>query len=209
MTLRRLVQFAREAVLFELALYRSLFRWVARRPDVPGGATPIGYAQLAAPLMWVWIFASGSEAVAVELLLRNLDAGWAEAIRLPVLVIGIWGFLWMLGLLAAYRVRPHLLTDDRLRIRNAARTWVEVPLHAVASTTLIQHDLPGTIRSMHHEDGLLLVGVSSLTNLELILTESTVLATSKGELTAHRVGLWVDEPRVVAAQLKDLVAARS
>ena len=206
MNARRLLALAREAVLLELALYRSLARWATRRRAVPRGATPIGYAQLVGPMLWLWIFGSATEVVVVEVVLQNIEAGWARAVRLPLLVIGIWGVLWMLGMLAAYRVRPHLLTSDRLQIRNSARTWVDVPLDAVATTHITEHELPGVIRAVHHEDGLLLVGVSSRTNVELTLTGPTVLSTSMGELTADRVGLWVDEPRDVAAQISTLVA---
>lgn len=207
MTLKGLLALAWEALLLELALYRSLARWLTRRPDVPLGATPIGYSQLVGPMLGLWIFGSATEVVVVELVLRNLEAGWAQTIRLPLLVIGIWGVLWMLGMLAAYRVRPHLLTDDLLRIRNSARTWVIVPLDSVASLHTTEHELPGVIKAMHHEDGLLLVGVSSRTNLELKLTGPTVLATSKGEITADRIGLWVDEPRAVTGQLKTRISA--
>jgi hypothetical protein len=192
----------------ELALYRSLVRWVVRRPDVPTGATPIGYARLVAPMLWLWIFGSATEVVVVEVVLQQVEAGWAEAIRMPLLVVGIWGVLWMLGMLAAYRVRPHVLTDDGLRVRNGARTWVDVPLEGVAATRIVEHDLPGVVRAVHHADGLLLVGVSSRTNVELQLTGPTDLTTSKGEMTADRVGLWVDEPRAVAAQIKALVETR-
>ena len=209
MSLRGLPALAWEAFLLELAFYRSLGRWIARRPDVPAHATAIGYAQLVGPMLWLWIFGSATEVVVVEVVLRAVDARWSEAVRLPLLVVGVWGVLWMLGLMAAYRVRPHLLTQDRLRIRNSARTWVDVPLDAVASTHTTEHELPGVIRAVHHKDGLLLVGVSSRTNLELALTGPTVLRTSKGEMTADRVGLWVDEPRLVAGQLRAMGAARS
>ena len=208
MTLRRLPELAWEAVLLELALYRSLVRWCARRPDVPAGATPVGHAQLVGPMLWLWIFGSATEVVVVEVVLRQVQTGWAEVVQLPLLVMGIWGLVWMLGLMAAYRVRPHLLTADRLRIRNGARTWVDVPLEAAAITHTVEHELPGTIRSVHHQDGLLLVGVSSRTNLQLVLSEPTVLRTSKGEVTADRVGLWVDEPRAVAETLRTMTATR-
>ncbi len=194
----------RDAILLELALYRSLARWIARRPDVPAGAIPIGYAQLVGPMLWLWIFGSATEAVVVEVVLRQVEAGWAEAIRLPVLVVSIWGVLWMLGLMAAYRVRPHLLTDERLRVRNSARTWVDVPLAAIAGTHATEHDLPGIVKAVHQDGGLLLVGVGSRTNLELRLTGSTVLRTSKGDLTADHVGIWVDDPRAVATRLRAL-----
>lgn len=208
MNLRRLPALAREALLLELALYRSLARWIARRPDVPAGATPIGYAQLVGPMLWLWIFGSATEVVVAEVVMQQVETGWAEPLRMPLLAIGIWGVLWMLGMMAAYRVRPHLLTDDRLRIRNSARTWVDLPLGAIAATRAIEHQLPGIAKAVHHEEGLLLVGVSSRTNLELVLTSSTVLRTSKGEMTADRVGLWADEPHGVARKLRTLVATR-
>jgi hypothetical protein len=208
MTLRRLPALAWEAVLLELALYRSLARWVARRPDVPAGATPIGYARLVGPMLWLWIFGSAIEVVVVEVVLRQVEAGWAEFVQVPLLVLGIWGLVWMLGLMAAYRVRPHLLSADRLRIRNGARTWVDVSLEAVVIAQAVEHELPGTIRSVHHQDGVLLVGVSSRTNLLLVLSGPTVLRTSKGESIADRVGLWVDEPRAVAETLRASSATR-
>lgn len=201
MTLHRMADLAREAVLLELALYRSLVRWVARRPDVPLGAEAVGYAQLVGPVLWLWIFGSATEVVVVEVVLRQIDAGWAQALRLPLLVVGVWGVLWMLGMLASFRVRPHLLTGDRLLVRNGARTWVAVPLVCVASTRSVEHELPGVIKSLHHEDGLLLVGVSSRTNLELALREPVLIETSSGPITADRIGLWVDEPHSVAGRL--------
>lgn len=197
-----------EAVALELALYRSLARWIARRPDVPAGATPVAYAQLVGPMMWLWILGSATEVVVVEVVLQTIEADWAEAIRLPLAVLGIWGVLWMLGMLAAYRVRPHLITSDELRIRSGARTWVEVPLDALASVRTTEHELPGVIKAMHHEDRLLLVGVSSRTNVELALTHPTVLRSSKGEMIADKVGLWVDEPREVTGRLSRQRAIR-
>ncbi|MFI5428735.1 hypothetical protein [Aeromicrobium sp. UC242_57] len=190
------------AVRLELALYRSIGRWLARRPDVPDGATPIGYAQLVAPMLWLWIFGSATEAIVVEVLLRHFDAPWAEAIRLPLLVVGIWGVLWMIGMMAAYRVRPHLLSEANLRIRNSARTWVDVPLNRIASVHTVEHELPGIIKAVHQDDKLLLVGVSARTNLELRLDGIADLRTSGGDVAASRVGLWVDEPRSVRTLLQ-------
>lgn len=200
--LRRLPGLLREALLLELALYRSLGRWVGRRPDVPHGATPIGYSRLVAPMLWLWIYGSTVEVIVVEVVLRHVDQPWVAAIRVPLLVLGIWGVLWMLGMLASLRMRPHLLTDTELRARSGARTWLTVPLEAVAATRRVEHELPGVIRSLHVDDELALVGVGSRTNLELVLAGPTTVSTSKGEVTVSRVGLWVDEPRDIAAQLR-------
>lgn len=203
--LRRLPGLLRDALLYELSLYRSLARWLARRPDVPHGATPIGYSRLVAPMLWLWIFGSSVEVVVVEVVLRHVDQPWAAAARAPLLVLGMWGVVWMLGMLASYRVRPHLLTDTELQARSGARTWLVVPLDAVGSTRAVEHEVPGVIRSLHVEGDLALVGAGSGTNLEMMLTRPTTVSTSKGEATVTRVGIWVDDPRDVAAQLRPML----
>lgn len=205
MTLRQVLAFGREALLLELAVYRALARMLARRPDVPPGAEPIGYGQLVTPVLWLWIFGSAVEVVVLEVVLRQIEAGWAEAVRLPALMIGVWGLLWMLGLLAAHRVRPHLLTEDRLMVRAGLRVWVEVPLAAVVAVRVLEQELPSTIWSLHLADELVLVGVSGRCNLELELTVPTALASSKGELVAARLGLWVDDARAAKALLADRI----
>ncbi len=200
--LRRLPGLLRDAVLYELSLYRSLVRWLVRRPDVPRAAKPIGYSRLVAPMLWLWIFGSTVEVIVVEVVLRHLDQPWAYAARGPMLVLGIWGVVWMLGMLASYRVRPHLLTDTELRVRSGARTWLVLPLDAVEATRPVEHDVPGVIRSLHVEGELALVGAGGRTNLDIMLTRPTTVSTSKGEVTVTRVGIWVDEPREIAAQLR-------
>lgn len=185
----------KDFVLGEVAIWRMLGRWITRRPDVPNTATAVGYSQMVAPVMWVWIIASGGEAIAMELILRSIDTGWAHVVRVPLLVVGIWGTLWMLGLMASFRVRPHLILEDRLRIRSGPRKWIDVPHAAIKSFRATEHDFSGMTKTFHEEDGLLLVGVGRRTNVELVLTEPTTLATHDGDRIADRVGLWVDEPR--------------
>jgi hypothetical protein len=49
----------RKAVAFEVLMWRSLYRWVFRRPLTrePGAAT-FGYATATAPIMWTFIVPS-------------------------------------------------------------------------------------------------------------------------------------------------------
>ena len=195
--MRRALALAWEAVLFEVALYRSLARWVARRPDVPAGTTPIGYGQLAGPMMWLWIFGSAVEVVVLDVVLHR----WLPAARLPFLVLGVWGVVWMLGLLASMRVRQHLLDDTHLVVRSGARTRVVVPLEALAGVRSATHEVPGLVRTLQELDGLLLVGMGE-TNLELALTGPTTLETARGPTTDERDGLYVDNPRQVATLLR-------
>jgi hypothetical protein len=153
-------------------------------------------------MLWLWIFGSTVEVIVVEVVLRHLDQPWAAASRVPLLVLGVWGVVWMLGMLASYRVRPHLLTDTELRVRNGTWTWLSVPLEAVDSTRTAPHEVPGVIRSLHVDGHLALVGAGSRTNLEMLLARPTTVSTSKGEVTVSRIGIWVDEPHKVATQIR-------
>jgi hypothetical protein len=202
--LRRARRLAWAALRLEVTLYLALLRWIVRRPDVPTGTTPIGYSRLVAPMLWLWIFGSVTEVVVLDVLLSR----WWTPLRVPLLGIGIWGLVWMLGMMAAYRTRPHLLGEASLQVRDGIHARVDVPLERIASVRSVDHELPGLLRSVHveGEDGeaVLLIGVSSRTNVELVLTGPTTLATPHGPTTVGRVGLWVDEPREVA----DLIRRR-
>lgn len=203
---RRARRFAWAALRLELTLYLALGRWIARRPDVPAGTTPIGYSRLVAPMLWLWILGSATEVVVLDVLLSR----WWTPLRIPLLVVGVWGVVWMLGMLAAYRTRPHLLGKDSFQVRDGIHARVDVPLARIASVRSADHDLPGLMRSVHVEgegdDAILLVGVGSRTNLELVLTGPTTVATPQGPTTVGRVGLWVDEPREIAAVLRQAIA---
>jgi hypothetical protein len=141
--MRRVWDLAVEVVRLEVALYACLWRWITRRPDVPAGARPIPYAQLSAPMVWLFVFGSGIEVIVIEVILRSLDQAWADAIRLPVLILGIWGVIWMIGLAAAYRTRPHLLTSEALYARSFALTDVAVPLSAIKKVSAVEQEVEG------------------------------------------------------------------
>lgn len=199
---RRVLRWAWVALKLEVTLYAALGRWVTRRRDVPDGTVPLGYSRLVAPMLWLWIFGSAVEVVVLDVLLTR----WWTPLRIPVLVLGVWGLVWMLGMLSAYRTRPHLLGEDVLQVRDGIHARIDVRLDRIDSVRTVDHELPGLLRSVHVEgeepDAILLVGVGSRTNLELVLAGPTVLETPHGPSTVSRVGLWVDEPREVAEVLR-------
>ena len=183
----------------ELRLYAALLRWCLRRKDVPGDAQPWSYAALAAPVLWLWIFGS-----AVETVVFHLVIPW-EPVRLVVDVVSIWGLVWMLGTLAAYRIRPHLLLPGELRVRSSVNHDVPVPLDAVVSAAVRETELPSSVRSLQIDAvegvGRVSVGVSGRTNVVLTLRQGTALRTAKGEVAAETMRLWVDDPRALVAEL--------
>jgi hypothetical protein len=191
---------ARHAVVFELNIYKSLLRWLLRRPSIPAGFEPVGYAQLATPMMGLWIFGS-----ALELPLVHVLVPW-YGLRISLLVIGVWGLLWMLGALAGLRCYPHLLGHDTLRIRNGATHDIAIPWQAIAQVTTQDRSLPSSmwvLQPQQTDQGTHLnVAVSGRVNVHLTLRHQLRLRTKKGDMPVTGISLWVDEPRAVATRIR-------
>ena len=151
------------ALVVEVAMYRNLIRWAFRRPAVPSGAEPVGYARSVTPVMGLWIFASAAELPLVHVLIP-----W-DGVRIAALVLGVWTVVWMLGALAGLRVYPHLLTEAGLRVRNGAMTEVAVPWSTIAGVRKVDQDLPSSMRTLQPEETdegtHLRVGVSGRANV--------------------------------------------
>lgn len=196
---RSILALVRRVVMFEVRLYRSLIRWVARRPDVPAGEA-FGYAKLTTPVMWLWIFGS-----AIEMPVAHLVIPW-DPVRIAALVVGVWGLLWMVGLLASLNVYPHLLDDTTLRVRHGASTDITIPLDAIASITVQRRDLPSSIRTLQPREtdgGIdLQVGVSGEVNVHTVLRKPMTVPMSKGSLEITELSFLADEPRVLVARVR-------
>ena len=201
MSPRRLAALVAKYAVLELRLYLALIRWCLRRRDVPAGAEPWGYAQLVTPVMWLWIFGSATELVVLHLLLT-----W-ERIRLAADVVSAWGLIWMLGTLAAYRIRPHVLTDQELLLRNGVYHQIAVPTAAIATATVRETELRSSVFPLQVDDDRLSLGVSGRTNVVLALHQPTPIATAKGVVDARVVALWLDDPRAFAARVNETARA--
>lgn len=201
--MRRIPRLAWRYAVLEVRLYAALLRWLLRRRDIPAGAEPWGYAQLVTPVMWLWVFGSATELVVLHLIIP-----W-EGVRLVVDIISAWGLIWMLGTLAAYRIRPHLLLGEQLRIRSGVYHELTVPLSAIATATAREADLPSSVFSLQIQDDELSLGVSGRTNVILTLKAPTPITTAKGVLHATTVRLWADQPRELVARLEKEIVSRS
>jgi hypothetical protein len=198
--LHRALRMTTHALVFELNIYKSLLRWLLRRPSVPAGFEPVGYARLVTPVLALWIFGS-----ALELPLVHVLVPW-HAARISLLVVGVWGLLWMVGLLAGLRSYPHLLGSETLRMRNGALHDIAVPWAAVDRVTTGDRSLPSSVwvlQPQETENGAHLnVAVSGRVNLHLALREQLAVRTRSREMVVTGVSLWVDEPREVAARIR-------
>ena len=119
---------ARRAVLMELRGYQSIYRFMFRRPKVPADAEGFSYHQPILAIMIVFIAVSTVEVVVVD----RIVSRWTY-IRIPLLIISIWGLVWMLGLLFGMLVRPHAVGPDGIRVRYGSEVDIPIAWHYVCS----------------------------------------------------------------------------
>lgn len=201
----RVARLVRHLVVVEVRLYVALGRWVARRPAVPAGTTAWGYSRLVTPVMWLWIFGS-----ACELPLAHVLVPW-PGVRLVLLVLGIWGLVWMIGMLASLKVYPHLVGDDALTVRYGVFAELRVPWSALASVRYDDRDVEGFVRVLRPRETAagteVMVPVNDRVNVLLELAVPLAVRTSRGEVQAVALGIWADEPRELVAALRAGVGA--
>jgi hypothetical protein len=188
---RRIGRLAKRAITFELGIWLSLYRWIARRPRVRPGAHGFGYSTAVQPIIWVFIVVSAIEVVVVHSLLP-----W-PVVRMVALIIGAWGLTWMVGLLASVKVNVHELSAAGLRVRYGSNVDVTVPWDAVASVRPHRQDLPSsrTVQLDETDGGTVLkVGVSSQTNVRVALREPVTVRLPKGEQQIVELRCYADDP---------------
>lgn len=125
---------AGRALRMEIGVWQSLYRFVLRRPRVPAGAVGFGYHQPVLSILIVFVSLSAVEIVVLDVIVHR----W-PVVRLPLLIAGIWGLTWMLGLLFGYLTRPHAVGPDGLRIRHGSEIDIPITWDVVDFVALRKH----------------------------------------------------------------------
>lgn len=187
-----LAHLAKRAVLMEIHAYQSIFRFVFRRPRVPAGTRGFPYHQPILSILIVIISVSALEVVVADLIVHR----W-PMVRIPLLILGIWGVVWMLGMLFGILTRPHVVGPEGVRARYAAETdipisWADV--HSVARRKRIKQDGERAVTEDGDGERTLHLRISNETNIEIELERPTPLRTPRGVQIVRRVAIWVDDP---------------
>jgi hypothetical protein len=187
-------------VVFEIALWRSLFRWITRRPAVAADGEPFSYGASVTPVFWVFIGLS-----AIEIPILHLIFPW-PAVQLISLIVGAYGLFWMIGLVASFKVHPHVVEPAGLRVRSGAMTQVFVPWADIAQIRTRDRTLH-TSRGLvveEREDGLIVhVNVGSQTNVDIVFHEPVRLPLANtGGAPVTELRIAVDEPRALVARAR-------
>lgn len=189
----------RRIVGHELRVFASLVRWAARRRHgVPAGADAFPYARGQAVMMYGITFVCVVESFGMWALLRD----W-PTLHHVVLFLDVYTVLMVLGLHAASVTRPHVVTDDTLRVRRAAHVDVRIPLERIASVRR-ENRYTHTPR-----EGELNLDVGAQTSITLELTAPVRHFTFLGRPQEIRlVRLHAEDPDALARAL-ELTRART
>ncbi|GAA5099168.1 hypothetical protein GCM10025760_35060 [Microbacterium yannicii] len=185
----RAQRLARMALRAEIGIWKSLYRWLFRRPRVPVGATGFAYHSPVLTILVIFIVLSAIEIPIIDLIVHD----W-PAVRIPLLVAGIWGVTWMIGLLLGFLTRPHAVGPEGIRARSGAEVDIDLPWESVASVEKSRDVLEKAPKIRDEPHGrTLALRMQDETNVLVILERP--VAVRLGD-TADEVGavrLWADD----------------
>ncbi|MFG1674195.1 PH domain-containing protein [Micromonospora sp. NPDC049282] len=194
--MRRTIRLARRVVAYEWGMWRSLARWTLRRPyPVAPGAATFAYVGGVQPILLAFLALSTIEIPILDVILRHtVDS---PAIRHAAIAVGVWGVLWMVGLLASLRIHPHVVDGAGLRVRNGTSLDITIPWTAVAGVSVRRRSLPSSRAYRYDEDDptVLNLGVGSQTAIDVTLREPLTVPLPNGPSAPVReIRMYADDP---------------
>jgi hypothetical protein len=177
----------------ELSIYVGIWRWLTRRPSLPGtNPRPFAYVGVISFAIWVFIVLSAIEIPAAHLLLP-----W-EGVKPVVLILGVWGLTWMVGYLAGLTTYPHVVSDEGLRVRSGPLREFQLPW-PVVEDVLVDRRNYAEDRGLQILPGdagpVMALVMSNRTNVTVRLGERVVIRGRRGrpeEVVVVR--FWADDP---------------
>lgn len=193
---QRIGWFLQRALLMELSIYASIGRFVARRPAIAPGAKGFGFHKPVLTILMIFIVLSAVEIPIFDMIVHR----W-PAVRITLLVLGIWGVTWMFGLLCSYLMRPHTVGPDGIRVRAGLETDIALSWDDIASVARnLRVDEPKSPKIVETDASrTLMLRINNETNVEIELEGATAVrlpghGVAGGEQAVTAVRIWVDDP---------------
>lgn len=186
---QRIARIGRAAWRMELGVYKSLYRFVFRRPRVPAGASAFPYHSPVLTILMVFIVLSAIEIPIIDLIVHPWP--W---VRIPLLIAGIWGLTWMIGLLFGFFTRPHAVGPEGIRARYSSEVDIDLPWDAVLSVERsrdVEEKAP-KVRDEPHGRTLAL-RMQHETNVLIVLEHPVTAHLGDDRYEIDAVRLWVDD----------------
>jgi len=185
---------AKRAWQLEVGVWKSLYRFVFRRPKVPAGATAITYHQSILAILMIFIVLSAVEIPIIDLITHQ----W-PLVRFPLLAAGIWGLTWMIGFLFGYLTRPHSVGPDGILIREGADLEATLPWSDVSSvarrTEVAEPKSPRLTPGRIPDAWVLHLRLQHETNLVIELERPVAVRMPRGTVLVDEVRCFADDPR--------------
>lgn len=149
------------------------------------------------PILAGFTVLSAFEVVAVDLVVHR----W-PSVRIPLLVLGIWGVAFLVGMLAGLVTLPHAVGPDGIRVRNGteidvALLWDDV--HTVTRHRTVEQDERALVRTEPDGRLSLHMRVQGETNIEIALHEPLPVRLPHGTEAVGSVHLYSDDPTAFMA----------
>lgn len=197
------------AVRVELRIYASIGRAIARRPAIGPYDEGFRYHRPVLTVLIVLLAVSALEIPILDAIFHRI-----LPLRIFLLVLGIWGLTWMVGLLCGFLTRPHLVGPSGIVVREGLETeirvrWEDFESIAFHTTTVDPND-PDRVRGrFSHESSEIVctIRVGSDTNLEIAFERPTEvrlpgLRPKGGSHTVTRLRFWADDPQALLAAVR-------
>lgn len=184
---------ARRALLMEIRGYQSIYRFVFRRPKVPAGAIGFSYHQPVLAILIVFVALSAVEILVLDLIVRR----WAY-IRIPLLILSVWGLIYMVGFLFGMLTRPHAIGPAGIRARYGPEIDIPLLWDDIESVRRRKHTLQDKQPKVTvDEDGetTLHLRMQNETNIEVRLRAPIVVRLPQGPETIGKVTLYADDSK--------------
>ena len=201
---RRIAGFLKRALVMELTIYACIARFVGRRPSIPRGAAGFSFHKPVLTILIIFIVLSAVEVPIIDLIVHP----W-PAVRIPFLVLGIWGLTWMFGLLCSYLIRPHTVGPDGIQVRGGLEIDIAFGWDDIASVAHnVRVDEPKSPKIVEADGSCtLMLRIINDTNLEIELEQPTVVrlpghGAAGGEQSITAIRIWADDPRAFMDEVR-------
>jgi len=193
----KVIPILRRAAVTEAAMWRSLSRWLRRKPLALGpGDEAFSYLGVVKPILGVFIGLSAVEVPIFDLIVRKV-VPWEPA-RWIVLVLGVWGLLWMFGLFASMKIHPHVVGPAGLRVRMSSSMDFTVDWADVETVSKSYRTMPSGKSVQVEQEGdrtVLHIVTGSQTSVDVRLRRPVSFGLPKGPSEpASELRLYADDP---------------
>ncbi|WP_138315800.1 hypothetical protein [Rhodoluna limnophila] len=190
---KTITRLLRLSVKLELDGWRSLYLLARRQTVAPAGARVFSYYLEMRTILFVFIGLSAVEIPIFDVVLSR----W-PAIRWPILILGIWGFLFMVGVYAGLKAHPHFVIQELLVVHSGPNFKVTIPKSQIDAAFVDERTFETSkgfqIDDVEGQTRVNLVTMSQ-TNVSLELKYPVLVTKGSKAFEVTRLDFFADDPR--------------